>query len=98
MLSYQAHCRGLVSRYPLVDRHVLEQMRLLPEGLGAVLAAEGLLAGVGAEVDLDVGLVEEASVAHLAVVHHLLALVPAGARTRATQQRSLQTVNVREQK
>ncbi len=45
----------------------------MSKGLGAVLAPEGLLPGVGAEVHLDVGLVEEAPVADLAVVHHLLA-------------------------
>ena len=60
-----------------MNGHVLEQMGFLPEGFAAVLAAEGLLAGVGSEVDLDVGLVEEAAVAHLAVVHHLLAAVHA---------------------
>ncbi len=47
----------------------------MPKGLGAVLAPEGLLPGVGAQVHLDVGLVEEAPVADLAVVHHLLAEV-----------------------
>ena len=57
MLSALDQRLGLVSRYPLVDGHVLEKVGLLPEGLGAVLAAEGLLAGVCAEVDLDVGLV-----------------------------------------
>ena len=67
--------KGLVSGDPLVDGHVLEQVGLLPEGLGAVLAAKGLLPGVGAEVHLDVGLVEKAPVADLAVVHHLLAQV-----------------------
>ncbi len=56
---------------------MLEQVRLLPKGLGAVLAPEGLLPGVGAQVHLDVGLVEEAPVADLAVVHHLLAEVAA---------------------
>jgi hypothetical protein len=58
-----------------VDGHVLQQVGLLSEGLGAVLAAEGFLPGVGAEVDLDVGLVEESPVADLAVVHHLLAQI-----------------------
>ncbi len=66
-----------------MDRHVLEQVRLLPKGLGAVLAPEGLLPGVGAEVHLDVGLVEEAPVADLAVVHHLLAEVAAVYSTAA---------------
>ena len=65
-------------------------MGLLPEGLGAVLAAEGLLPCVSAEVDLDVGLVEETAVADVAVVHHLLPLVPpARARPGAPQQRTL---------
>ncbi len=67
-----------------MDRHVLEQVRLLSEGLGAVLAPEGLLPGVGAEVHLDVGLVEEAPVADLAVVHHLLAEVAAVYSTAAS--------------
>lgn len=42
-------------------------------------------------MDLDVGLVEEAPAADVAVVHHLLPLVPAaaGARPGTTQQRSL---------
>jgi hypothetical protein len=73
----------LVSGNPLVDRHVLEQVRLLPKGLGAVLAPEGLLPGVGAQVHLDVGLVEEAPVADLAVVHHFLAEVAAVYSTAA---------------
>jgi hypothetical protein len=94
----------LVSGDPLVYGHVLQQVGLLSEGLGAVLAAEGFLAGVGAEVDLDVGLVEEAPVADLAVVHHFLAQIAAvyaataaaaqpvaarGTGTGATQQGSL---------
>ncbi len=62
---------------------MLEQVRLLPKGLGAVLAPEGLLPGVGAQVHLDVGLVEEAPVADLAVVHHLLAEVAAVYSTAA---------------
>jgi len=61
-----------VSGYPLVNGHVLQQMRLLPEGLAAVLALEGLLPRVRAQMHLDVGLVEEAAVADLAVVHDLL--------------------------
>jgi hypothetical protein len=64
--------------------HVLQQVRLLSEGLGAVLAAEGLLPGVGAEVHLDVGLVEEAPVADLAVVHHFLAQIAAAVSAAAT--------------
>ena len=67
-----------------MDGHVLQQVGLLPEGLGAVLAAKGLLAGVGAQVHLDVGLVEEAPVADLAVVHHLLAQVAAVVATAET--------------
>lgn len=71
-----------------MNGHVLEEMGLLPERFRAVLATEGLLPGVGAEVDLDVGLVEEAPGADVAVVHHLLlVLVAAAPRARpgATQ-------------
>ena len=53
-----------------------------------MLAPERLLAGVGSQVDLDVGLVEEAPVAYLTVVHHLLALVPLAARSSATSSAS----------
>ena len=56
--------------------HVFQQMGLLPEGFTTVLAPKWLLAGMGAQVHLDVGLVEEAPVAYLTMVHHLLALVP----------------------
>lgn len=55
--------------------HVFQQMGLLPEGFTTVLAPKRLLAGMGAQVHLDVGLVQEAPVAYLTMVHHLLALV-----------------------
>lgn len=51
---------------------MFEQVRLLAEGLGADVAAEGLLARVGAKVHLDVGLVEEPPVADAAPMHRLL--------------------------
>ena len=56
-------------------------MSLLPESFTTVLTPKGLLPGVGPQVHLDVGLVEESSVAYLTVVHHLLALVTRAARS-----------------
>ena len=50
-------------------------MGLLSERFGAVLATEWFLARVSSEVNLDVGFVEESSVADVTVVHHLLALI-----------------------
>ena len=44
----------LVPGDALVYGHVLEEVGLLPEGLGAVLALERLLPGVGAQMDLYV--------------------------------------------
>ena len=46
-----------------------------------MLTPKGLLPGVGPQVHLDVGLVEESSVAYLTVVHHLLALVTLASRS-----------------
>lgn len=51
---------------------MLEEVSLLPEGLGACVALERLLPRVRPEVDLDVGLVQEAPVANVAPVHGLL--------------------------
>ena len=59
-------------------------MSLLPESFTTVLTPKGLLPGVGPQVHLDVGLVEESSVAYLTVVHHLLALISLAARSSAT--------------
>ena len=59
-------------------------MSLLPESFTTVLTPKGLLPGVGPEVHLDVGLVEESSVAYLTVVHHLLALISLAARSSST--------------
>ena len=56
----------------LVNVIVFEEVGFLPERLAARLALEGLLAGVRAQVDLDVGLVEEAAVADSAAVHQLV--------------------------
>lgn len=50
---------------------VLYEMRLLTEGLGANLAAEGLLSCVRPQVNFDVAFVEEASVADCAPVDGL---------------------------
>ena len=58
-----------------MNGHVFQQVGLLSEGFTTVLTPKGLFPGVGPQVNLDVGLVEEASVAYLTVVHHLLALV-----------------------
>lgn len=63
---------ALVAANPLMDLLVLDEMRLLPERLRAHVAAEGLLAGVCAEVHLNIGLVEEAPIAYPAAVHRLL--------------------------
>ena len=68
--------------------HVFQQMGLLPEGFTTVLAPKWLLAGMGAQVHLDVGLVQEAPVAYLTMVHHLLALVPLAARSSSTSSTS----------
>ena len=46
-----------------------------------MLAPERLLAGVGSQVDLDVGLVEEAPGADVTVVHHLLLVLVGAAAT-----------------
>lgn len=51
---------------------MFEQVRLLAKGLGADIAPEGLLARVGAQVHLDVGLVEESAIADAAPMHGLL--------------------------
>ena len=59
-------------------------MSLLPESFTTVLTPKGLLPGVGPQVHLDVGLVEESSVAYLTVVHHLLALISLAARSSST--------------
>ena len=59
-------------------------MSLLPESFTTVLTPKGLLPGVGPQVHLDVGLVEESSVAYLTVVHHLLALVARASRSTST--------------
>ena len=50
---------------------MFEEVSLLPEGLGAVLALERLLPRVRAHVDLDVALVEKTPVANITVMHHL---------------------------
>ena len=59
-----------------MNGHVFQQVCLLSESFTTVFAPERLLPGVGSQVHLDVGLVEEAPVAYLTMVHHLLALVP----------------------
>lgn len=51
---------------------MLDEVRLLPERLGAHVAPERLLAGVRAQVHLDVGLVQEPPIADPAAVHRLL--------------------------
>ena len=56
-------------------RHVFQKVCFLSECFAAVVAPKRLLARVRSKVDLDVGLVQEASVAYLTVVHHLLSLV-----------------------
>ena len=61
-----------VSCDSFVNLHVLQQVGLLPERLGAGVALEGLLSCVGSQVDLDVGLVEEAPIADVAPVDGLL--------------------------
>lgn len=61
---------------------VLDQVGLLAKGLGADLALEGLFPGVRPQMDLDVALVEEATVADRAPVHRLF-LAPHQARVRA---------------
>ncbi len=55
-----------------MNLHVLQQVGLLTERLGAGVALEGLLSGVGAKVNLDVGLVEESPIADVAPVDGLL--------------------------
>ena len=67
-----------------MNRHVFQQVCLLSESFTTVLAPKGLLPGVGPQVHLDVGLVEESSVAYLTVVHHLLALISLAARSSST--------------
>jgi len=51
---------------------MFEQVRLLAKGLGADVAAEGFLARVGAQMHLDVGLVEESPIADAAPMDGLL--------------------------
>lgn len=51
-----------------MDLLVLDEVGLLAERFGADLAAEGLLAGVRPQVDLDVAFVEEAPVADVTPV------------------------------
>ena len=58
-----------------MNGHVFQQVCLLSESFTTVFAPKRLLPGVGSQVHLDVGLVEEPPVAYLTVVHHLLALV-----------------------
>lgn len=58
-----------------MNGHVLQKMRLLPESFGAMFALERFLPCVGPEVNLDVGLVEEASVTDATVMHHLLVVL-----------------------
>ena len=62
-----------------MDGHVFEKVGLLSEGFAAVLTLERLLPGVGAQVDLDVGLVKEASMADLTMMHHFLGVGVQGA-------------------
>ena len=71
-----------------MNRHVFQQVCLLSESFTTVFAPKRLLPGVGSQVHLDVGLVEEAPVAYLTVVHHLLALVPLAAWTSSTSSTS----------
>ncbi len=67
-----------------MDGHVFEEVSLLPEGLGAMLALERLLPRVRAHVDLDVALVQETPVANITVMHHLLVPGASGAVATAT--------------
>ena len=67
-----------------MNGHVFQQVGLLSESFTTVFAPKRLLPGVGSQVHLDVGLVEEPSVAYLTVVHHLLALVTRAARSTST--------------
>ncbi len=62
----------LVSGDSLVDGHVLQQVGFLPERLGTVFALERFLSGVGPHVNLDVALVQEASITNLTKVHQFL--------------------------
>ena len=48
---------------------MLDEVGLLAERFGADFAAEGFLAGVRSQVDLDVALVEEPPVADVTPVH-----------------------------
>ena len=64
-----------------MNGHVFQQVGLLSESFTTVFAPKRLLPGVGSQVHLDVGLVEEPSVAYLTVVHHLLALVARASRS-----------------
>ena len=61
-----------VSTDSLVNLHVLQQVRLLAERLGARVALERLLARVRPQVHFDVGLVEESAVADVATMHRFL--------------------------
>lgn len=56
----------------LVNLLVLYEVGFLPEGFGANLAPERLLAGVRTKVDLDVALVQKATIADGAAVNRLL--------------------------
>lgn len=51
---------------------VLDKVRLLPEGLAAHLTTERLLSRVRSQVNFDVGLVQESSIADRAPVYGLL--------------------------
>ena len=72
-----------------MNGHVFQQVGLLSESFTTVFAPKRLLPGVGSQVHLDVGLVEESSVAYLTVVHHLLALVARTARSTSNSSASL---------
>lgn len=60
-----------ISSDPFVDLHVLQKVGFLTERLGAGVALEGLLASVRTQVNLDVGLVEEAPIADVTPMDRL---------------------------
>ena len=71
-----------------MNGHVFQQVCLLSESFTTMFAPERLFPGVCPQVHLDVGLVEESSVAYLTVVHHLLALISLAARSSSTSSAS----------
>ena len=55
---------------------MLDEVSFLPECFAAVLTSEWFLPGVCSQMNLNIGLVKESSAANMAVVHHLLAILP----------------------